>query len=142
MHDFELGHVSLADKFFQLRDPGIGARLVGSLQIKCWVSRADVRKHLALRYRPALGYFDHFAVIAKTDSLFLGQRPEKAVYGLVDFLAIYAFTLLRVSGRDGLLAKVGDVCCRRPDVALRTHLRIREKAVEQSEAKCERRRIG
>src|ERR1700723_2235993 len=47
MHDFELWHVSVADKFIQLGDPRIGAGLFGGLQINSRLSRADQASYLA-----------------------------------------------------------------------------------------------
>src|SRR5208282_3574907 len=133
MHDFQSWHYSLADKLFQFGDPRIGTRLVGGLQVKGGVSRADVRCHLSLRYRPAVGHFDHLAVVAEADSLFLGQRPEEAVDRFVDFLAIDTVASVGISRRDRFFSEIGDVRRSRPDVTLRAYLGIREKTVEQSE---------
>ena len=57
-------------------------------------------------------------------------------------LAINTFALAGVSGRDCLLAKIGDVGRGRPDVALGTDFSVGEEAVEQSEARGERMMIG
>src|ERR1700722_10938308 len=122
MHHFEFWHIPIPGKLLEFGNPGIGTRLVGNLQVKRWVRRTDARGDLSLGYRPPLWHFDHFAVIAKTDSLFSSQRPEKAVDRFVDPFAIHAFSLVGIGRRDRLLSEVGNVGSGGPDVALRADL--------------------